>query len=235
MTRECEKDFEAIKGYVESYSISHNLKKANYISSLKMVHRGYFSAITWSSELSHGRDEFLKTYKNANDDIVLRLSEVVSDLGSCVFNWLNGNYKVSKIMLRVCIENFIRAVSAIEDKSQISEKNVYKLFVVASSQSVFDECKEFYSMLHADYVNLCADAHTAALQNMEHLTSLADIPAFDDDKSCLVKDFIVRVSENVNLIFCLVFNDFYHSMHHRNKENILNGLKKRNKPLVMRK
>lgn len=232
MTRERLDDFEALRSYVAHYSICSSLKDPGYVASLKRIHKCYFAAIAWHSELAHSSGAFKEIYEDCNDEIIIRLGEVVSDLGSCVFNWINGNYKASKVILRVCIENFVRAVSAVESKSQITEKNVYNLFNVASSQAIFGSCKSCYEALHADYKSLCADAHTASLQNMQHLTSLAELPAFEKGKSEAAEVFIVRVSSNINSAFCIIFNKFYHSIYHRNKENILDGVAKSKKPWI---
>lgn len=235
MTRECAVDFSKIKKYIDEYKISGNLEIPEYVSDLKVMHKCYFGAITWNAELLNNKISFLRIYENCNEEIVYRLAEVVSDLGSSLFNWSSGNYKAAKIMLRVAVENFIRAVSAIEDKTQLIEKNVYKLFDKASIQSNLNSnitIKTCYESLHADYKLLCEDAHTATIQNMQHLTSLADLPSFGKEKSQSTSKIYVRVTKNISSIFCILFNGFYHGMHHRNKENILNSLDRYIKPIV---
>lgn len=237
MTRECSTDFNKIIEYVDGYKISDNLTHTEYVQSLKRMHKCYFSAISWSAELQHEGEKFLSEYSNSNEDIVFRLSETVSDLGSSFFNWINGNYKTSRVMLRVSIENFVRAISGLEAKSQLTEKSVYKVFDIASKQTIFNGAATFatkscYENLHNEYKVLCADAHTATVQNMERLTSLADFPAFQNEKSNGTADIYIRVSKNITSIFCIVFNEFFHSMHHRNRENILNGLSGDIKPVI---
>lgn len=229
MTRECTEDFKGIREYVDKYKISDNLRHPDYLQSLKVMHKVYFSAIAWSAELQHGAQHFFEGYPNSNEDIVFRLVEAVSDLGSSFFNWINGNYKASRVMLRVAIENFIRAVSGLENKLQIVEKSVYRVFDSASKTSLFDGTKHRFSLvcfniLRDAYKDLCADAHTATTQNMEKLNSLADFPAFNVNKAKATADIYIRVAKNVNSTFCIVFNTFFHQMHHRNKENILNGV-----------
>jgi hypothetical protein len=227
MTRECNADFDQVKIYIENYSIDQNLKKNDYVSSLKLMHKCYFSSITWHAELHHNKPTFLATAPCCNEDIMLRLVEVVSDLGSSLFNWANGNYKASRVMLRVAIENFIRAISAVEEKDQLLEKNVSKLFEKASSQTIFSnkgDAKNSFNSLHSDYKLLCEDAHTATIQNMEHLSSLSDLPAYETEKSVDSAKIYIRVCKNITAIFCIIFNSFFHQMHHRNKENILNCL-----------
>ena len=139
-------------------------------------------------------------------------------------------------MLRVAIENFVRSISSIENKDQLTEKNVYKLFDHASPQNIFSGnliVKKCYETLHSDYKILCEDAHTAALQNMAHITSLADLPTFDENKSEETTKIFVRVARNITTMFCIIFNAFYHKMHHRNRENILNSLSRSVKPHIV--
>tara|TARA_R110001583_G_scaffold182511_1_gene340515 strand:- start:405 stop:1025 length:621 start_codon:yes stop_codon:yes gene_type:complete len=193
------------------------------------MHKCYFAAITWSAELNNSKQEFLKIHTCSNDDIFFRLIESVSDLGSSLFNWANGNYKASKVMLRISIENFIKATSAIECKAQLTEKSVYKIFDIASDLLIFSDAvnpriRTCYEALHGDYKLLCEDVHTATTHNMGHLTSLADLPAFHIGKSSNTADIYIRVSKNITSIFCILFNSFFHQMHHRNRENILNCL-----------
>ncbi len=235
MTRECTVDYQKVVTYIEGYNISKNLTVPEYLSSLKLMHKCYFSAITWNAELIHNKERFFKLESKCNEDIASRLSEVVSDLGSSLFNWVNGNYKASRVMLRIAIENFIRAVSAVENKCQLIEKNAYHLFEVAAKQDAItgnSYIKSSYEHLHSDYKILCDDAHTATIQNMEHLSSLADLPSFHKEKSASSSKIYIRVSRNISSIFCILFNLFYHEMHYRNKENILNSLNSLTKPAL---
>ncbi|WP_345879172.1 hypothetical protein [Shewanella algae] len=229
MTRECLADFGKVREYINGYRISNNLNHKEYLDSLKKMHKYYFSCITWCAELNHKKDEVSELNNNINDDIVIRLSETVSDLGSALFNWTNGNYKTSRVMLRVAIENFIRAISSIEEKSQITEKSVYRVFEVASSQNIFNHptnpsVKECYNKLKEIYKELCKDTHTATKLNMEQLTSLADLPTYQQEKSLKSSEVYSNSIKCINFIFCIVFNKFFHTMHHRNRENILNGI-----------
>lgn len=235
MTRECNTDFKAIKKYIDGYRISDNLHNVDYVLSLKKMHKCYFSSITWNAELLHKKIDFLNLETSCNEDTILRLSEVASDLGSSLFNWSNGNYKASRVMLRIAIENIIRAISATEDNGQLTEKNVYKLFDNASSQQIFNSDKNIndcYKSLHSDYKLLCEDTHTATVDNMEHLTSLSDLPTYEKERSDSSSTIFIRVSKNITSMLCIIFNTFYHRMHHRNKENILHCLNKAIKPAI---
>lgn len=226
MTRECTADFVKLEKYISDYSISFNLKEKDYVKAAKRMHKVYFSLINWHVEYKHQTDFFSKEY-TSNEDILLRLSETVSDIGSSQFNWLNGSYKAARIMLRSAIENFVRALSAIEDTSLLTEKSVFKVFEKANSSSIFNistTINDAYQLLHSRYATLCEDSHTATSSNMEHITSLADYPQYIAGKSESTKDLFISTVQNILLILCLSFNKIYHIMHHRNKENILNSI-----------
>lgn len=235
MTRECSVDFLKMKDYIGNYGISANLLESRYLAHLKLMHKCYFANITWNAELLSRKTEYLNQYNNTSDEIIYRLSETVSDLGSSLFNWANGNYKVARVMLRVAIENFIRAISSLEDKDQAVEKNIYRLFSNASHQKIFNDknhIKICFDSLHNDYKLLCQDTHTATVQNMEHLTSLADLPTFHKEKAANSAEVYIRISKNITSMFCMLFNGFFHKMHHRNKENVLHCLPLDIKPFL---
>lgn len=236
MTRECKSDFTALRTYIDQYRISKNLGDNTYIESLKSMHKCYFSLITWNAEMEYRKDVFMLQYGNCTDEICYRLSETASDMGASIFNWINGSYKTSRVMLRVAIENFVRAVSAIDDKSQLVEKNVFSLFEKAESLPILNSkisVKNAYNQLRSDYKLLCEDTHTTTVNNMEQLSTLANLPVFKRKKAENTKDVYLRVAQNTNLILCMSFNEFYHAMHHRNKENILHSLKGSLKPLII--
>ncbi len=235
MTRECKADFSNLTTYIVNYRIASNLDQDDFVASLKRMHKGYFAAITWNAEIAHKTDAFMSLPPACSDHVTQRLSECVSDFGSSLFNWANGNYKAARVMLRVSIENAVRGISAVEEEGLLEEKNAYKLFEQASKLGIFNQAdviRELFDALHADYKLLCRDAHTATAQDMEHLTSLAGIPAFDQEKSLDTEDVFVRVTRAITSIFCITFNQFFHQMHHRNKENVLNSLQGKIKPHI---
>lgn len=235
MTRECSQDFTSLQDYISKYSIADNLRDRSYVEAMKSMHKCYFSAITWHAEISSREEEIRADTQAFTSDVWMRISETVSDLGASLFNWINGSYKTSRIMLRAGIENFIRAVGAIDDPSQLKEKNVFKLFEACGSLSIFnkhDAIKNSFSQLHTDYKTLCKDTHTASFENMDHLSSLDGLPIYRKKKAGETKDIFVRVTKNLTLMICLLFNKFFHTMHHRNQENILNTVSKSMKPLI---
>lgn len=235
MTRECNQDFTSLKNYIADYSISCNLKQKDYVQHAKQMHKVYFSLLNWHVEYQHQIDFFTGEYTN-NNDILIRLSEAISDIGSSKFNWLNGSYKASRVMLRSAIENFVRAMSAIGDEEQLHETSVYALFDNAGGSRIFNSSntvKSSYTTLHSKYKELCKDTHTASTENMESVTSLVDYPKYIEGKSKSTKELFLSVVKNILAILCIYFNKLYHKMHHRNKENIINSLPTAIRPNVL--
>ncbi|MGI2136485.1 hypothetical protein [Shewanella baltica] len=235
MTRECNDDFTKLKGYILDYRISYNLDNNSYMVSAKRMHKVYFSLVNWHAEYQHQIDFFSKKYTN-NKDILLRVSEAISDIGSSNFNWLNGSYKASRVMLRSSIENFVRAISSIDDEVQLTEKNVYKLFDRAHGSNIFNSSvhvNKLYKELHHRYKELCEDTHTASYKNMDKVTSLVDYPKYVEEKSITTENIFIIIAKNILVILCLIFNDLYHKMHHRNRENIINSVQSNYKPLIL--
>ena len=238
MTRECKADFGALVEYVNQYKISKNLTNSAYLDSLKQIHKCYFALIVWWAEIQHNDDKAFLKSADCTDEILHRLTESISDLGASLFNWINGSYKTSRVMLRVGIENFVRSVSAIEDKAQLTEGSVRTLFEKARPLAIFnctEEVKSAFDQIHSDYALLCEDIHTTASNNMEQLSSLAGLPIFKKSKAEQSREVFVRISKNFNLILCITFNRQYHGMHHRNRENILHSMSTKNRPLVVLK
>jgi len=235
MTRECKADFVELKKFIEHYRISKYLENAAYLESLKNMHKVYFSMVNWNAEMEHRRKDFLLLYNDSSVGIVRRISESVSDMGASLFNWMNGSNKTARVMMRSAIENFIRSISAIDNKSQLTEKNVYSMFEKAGGSAMLNSkpaIKKSYMQLHSDYKTLCKDTHTTTFTNMEQLSSLAGLPGFTKNKAETSKEIYVRIAKNISGIYCLVFSEFFHSMHHRNKENILHSLAKEIRPIV---
>lgn len=235
MTRERLEDFSALKNYLNDYKIDKNIKDKLFLSDLKSIHKAYFSLLTWSGEMSFGEEVIKYKNKELPSEIIEIIFEVYSDIGSSIFNWTYGGYKTSRVMLRSAIENFVRAISAIEESKQLQEKNVYQLFDCATALNIFSSSEiviASFQQLHFDYKELCLDVHTALPENMERISSLSDLPKFEIEKSKKCSGIICRVTKNFLILLSLIFSNFFHRMHHRNKENILISIPKKVKPLV---
>ncbi len=236
MTREQKSDFEALVTYINDYRISIKDNGSTYKSSLGEMHKTYFSLITCCSEAKENQAIFLSFLDSPHSELMERMLETASDMGSSLFNWINGSYKTCRIMIRTAIENFIRTIGALENKKLLSEKNVYTLFENASKLLIFSahhEIKKSFDQLHSDYKLLCQDVHTASGKNMDFLSSLADFPSYKKEKGEDCKDIFVRASKLIIFIFCFVFNKFFHKMHHRNRENILVSIQKPLRPIIL--
>lgn len=235
MTRECRADFKAMTAYVREYGIKDNLEQEAYSNLLKKMHKVYFSTVTWNIEMTHNEELFTQIFPRCSEESIARVSEAVSDFGSSLFNWMNGGYKVSRVMLRVGIENFIRGVGGIDDQSLFIEKSVYALFDNAKQLPLFntnETIKSAFVQLHRDYKLLCSDAHTAKKSNMEQLSTLSGLPIFKEEKAKDSSQVFIRILKQVTYIFCLIFSSFYHQLHHRSKENILHSVERRIKPVL---
>lgn len=235
MTRECKSDFDKFINYITTYKIDHNLENLSYKTTAKRMHKAYFSLLHWHTEFIYQHDFFIVNYSN-NEDVLNRISEVISDVGSSKFNWINGSYKASRVMLRSSIENFIRALSSIADESLLVEKSVYSLMERAKLTKIFTssvQVKNSFNNLHASYRELCKDTHTSQLENMEKISSLIDYPKFYEQKSNSTGELFIGVIKDILVILCLVFNALYYKMHHKNRENILISIPSKCKPLIL--
>ena len=216
MSRECSADFAQLQKYIASYGISSNQQQAAYVALSKSMHKYYFSAITWNVELSQRKVDFI-TIAGATEDIINRLSESVSDIGYAYFNWLHGSYKPARIMLRVAIENYIRAISAIEVPGQLTETSVYKMLDTAAVTKIFssnNEVKKIFTDLRSTYKLLCEDAHTATNQNMAKITSLSEFPFFEKGGAKSCSTVFTAVTMNITATFCILFiRDIIYNLH----------------------
>lgn len=233
MSREQKSDFSKLISYIENYTIKNNTQNENYSSSLQEIHKCYFSLLQWHAELTFRDVDFL-SYINNDKAIYTRLLESISDIGASLFNWINGCYKVTQIMLRVSIENFIRSIGSIENAAEMSEKNVFKVFESASKLSVFSNKNtiQSFNSLHSCYSALCEYIHTNDDKNMELASSLANFPKFSEEKSEPSKKNLLKIIKNFLIVLCICFNEFYHKMHHGSKTIIIDSIPRRHRPSI---
>ncbi|MDE1341063.1 hypothetical protein [Vibrio aestuarianus] len=235
MTRECKSDFDSFLSYIASYKISENLEQTSYVETAKSMHKAYFSLLHFHCELNFQRELFRGEYSD-DENILSRISEVVSDIGSSNFNWINGSYKASRVMLRSSIENFVRGLSSIENETQLTEKSVYSLFDNAKESNIFNSNETVrlcFNSIHSSYKELCKDTHTASIANMENISSLVDYPKYFEDKSRDTGAIFVSVVKDILIMLCLIFNKVFHKMHHKNQQNILISIPRNTKPLIL--
>jgi hypothetical protein len=68
---------------------------------------------------------------------------------------------------------------------------------------------------------------------MEQLSSLAGIPVYKKGRAEDARHVYLRIAKNINFIYCLTFNQFFHNMHHRNRENILHSIPPATRALLL--
>ena len=235
MTRERKCDFDLLKQYLEQYDIRENLEQKEYCKLLITMHKSYFSLITWNAELQTKTSDFKDQYRITSDSIMLYFNETISDVASSFFSWINGANKPSRVMLRVGLENFIRACAGVDNPKLLESQDIRKLFEEIrniSSIRLNSNLSQLFAQLCSDYANLCNDSHTSTSRNMAHVNSLEEFPTFEHTESLETSIVFSRVIKNISSAFCLRFNSFFHEMHHKNKENILISIPKKLKPII---
>lgn len=232
MTRETITDFQKLQTFVCEYSLSRLGETPSYIRELKRIHKVYFSLLSWHCEFILATNEIIYNTCPIGDSCKERINETISDIGSSIFCWINGAYKPSKMLLRSAIENICKGLASLDDSTILTEQNLYKVFERAKVLHVFvheSACKQLFDSLHADYGMLCSDVHTAHHSNMINLSSLSGFPSFKEQQASDTCKVIVKLIKNITLLLCFEFPDFFHSMHHRNKENILESINSNNR------
>lgn len=227
MTREARDDFQRLREFVGSYSLTHLGSNIAFNKQLQGIHNNYLSVLTFFSELKHLNKHNKVSEYNLSDNFFDYLMEFTSDIGNAIFSWIHGAYKPSKVMMRCSIENFIRAIGSLEDLGVLSETNVFRLFEIADKISLFTGSeirKNRYESIHSYYKTLCADVHTASNKHMVHIDALKYFPHYDTSSANVIAKTIINI-ENICLsLLSLNFKDTFHKMHHRNKENIICSL-----------
>ena len=150
------------------------------------------------------------------------------DLGNALFNWLNGAYKGSRILIRSSIENIIRGLSILEDAS-VSEITVsYDLFEASSDLIIFSSENALKALrtLKGNYSELCKDVHTAGTINMEHLSALIYFPGYNEEKASTTATIYRKVAQDCLVLLSICFRVFIFKMHPNNIDTILLNLSK---------
>ncbi len=226
MTREAKLDFESLVRYLSNYTISDIVKGGDFKTQLRTSHGAYLSMLTFLAEL---RDQISSTKKPSSlptEEQLSFLNESTSDLGQAFFNWTHGGYKACRVMLRSSIETFTKGICCEELPRILTEKKMHVVFSTASSSSSLG-CipnQQLFNELHSKYATLCLDVHTASAVNMANISSLNYFPSFDPEIASKTSNDFMSVACRMVTLLCLIYNDSFHSMHHRNKENIRDSI-----------
>ena len=130
----------------------------NYISHI-------FPYLLFFSELSYQKyDPIEKSYSSHDfllDYFKKHLSECFSEMGSSLFVWMHGCYKVSEQTLRSSIENFIKSIGCIYFEEITKSKNTYEIIDLFEKIPFFTEPENriFFQFLKSNYSDLCSSVH----------------------------------------------------------------------------
>ena len=152
----------------------------------------------------------------------------MSDLGSALFVWVHGAYKASRQVLRSSTENFFKAVGSL-DSAEISKlKNTYELINLVRQAEFFQKGENLwmYTSLKQVYKMLCADVHTATIQQMSHISALGYFPNFSLQEAVKFEQMFLRVTRVYASTLCLMFRSNFERMHFKNRDIISPALTK---------
>jgi hypothetical protein len=93
--------------------------------------------------------------------------------------------------------------------------------------------KSCFNDIRKQYSDLCEDTHTARKSNMQHISALNYFPTQDIVSARKISDIFVSLTQSYIFIIAMKFNQQFHQIHHVNKSNIMNSIKKSNRPVVL--
>lgn len=186
MSRAIDNDFEALKEFIEKYSIDSVNENPDQLAIIKSAHKSYLSFLQfWAICLGEVEKNALSIYGKeiqGADLELIHFREAVSDVGSGFFCCLHGAYKPAHMALRSSIENYLRLSAGAFDKTALTTTSVYDLFDIAKGTLPFAENRStYYGQLRSSYVELCKYSHSASLAHMAGIHALQHFPSFDEN------------------------------------------------------
>lgn len=233
MSREIPDDFANLVAFLKSYNLTDLDSNPSFIKILSQQHKKYFSYLTFMAELNQlSKDKKLEPHISQKQ--LDFLTESCSDIGSTIFIMSHGAYKAARLTLRCSIETFNKGLNLDFIPKLDEEKSVFAIFDKIKDLEFFkgEVNKDIINTIHQDYKTLCEDAHTATRVNMRHITALKYFPSFDIDEANELSGILMRLVSSYNSLLAIKYNNQYHKMHHRNKENIIETIPKKLRPLI---
>jgi hypothetical protein len=230
MSRDVNEDFIELKTFVKNYNLLDTNANLIFEKLLSIQHKRYFAVLTLLSELKHQNIQAVapsvSDYESMNKSFFDYTAESVSDLGSALFVWIHGAYKAARQVLRSSIENFMKGVGSTHSNEIVNLKNTYEVIDLAGELAFFKNSNNEYlfKFLKDNYANLCADVHTATIQNMMHISALGYFPNFNEKEAISFQKIFLRVSEVYASILSLLFKESYKKIHYKNRDIIANIL-----------
>lgn len=230
MTRESKQDLELLRKFVTAYNLTAVSHNAEFDKSLAQQHRRYLALLIFIAEISEQRTTLFTESRDLShlpsELQIAYLDECASDVGQALFCWMNGAYKGSRVLLRSAIENFVKGTSCSEQPSVLTERSLYKVFEIAALVTFFSSAPgaQLFSELNIKYGELSLDVHTASTANMAKISALNYFPTFAPKVAKNCAEQIVHVTTRMIVALCVNYNVAFHTMHHRNKETVLDSV-----------
>jgi hypothetical protein len=230
MAREVKNDFDLLKKFIKEYSLSSFEKDAILIEYLSQMHKKYYSLMAFIYELKDLKNPIIIDGKQR--DFLL---ETVSDVGNSIFLSINGAYKPSRLMLRSSIETFSKGF-VIDELTQIDqEKRIYQMFDNIKAISFFSDepNKTILADLNSLYSDLSKDIHTADKENMQHTSSLNYFPTKSKSSLESICKINSKIISSFLTLLCQKYNKEFHTIHHTNKQIIIDNIPKKYRKIIM--
>lgn len=233
MSREIKSDFSNLKDFIAKYNLRELSTNAEFINILSKQHKKFYSYLTGIAELSS-----LYHDKSINPLIAEKqinyILESCSDIGCSLFEMVHGAYKASKMMLRSSIETFLKGFNLDDIPNLDQEKSIFKVFEKVKVLPFFltEPQNKIFGKIHSVYKVLCQDTHTATTINMLQITALKYFPTFNLNEAEKVSKYLIELVSLYNSLICIKYNNHFHRMHHRNKENIIKNIPKKFRALI---
>ena len=233
MAREIQLDFKELLEFFKNYNLNSIQFSGDLKNCLSYQHKKYFSYLIFIAEIGSQKS-------NHNPPLISEsqlefITESCSDIGNSLFLMVNGAYKPSKMMLRSSIETFLKGF-VLDDIADIDkEKSVYDIFDRIKALTFFniEVHKEIFESIHNTYKLLCEDIHTASKLNMANITALTYFPTNDIKKIENFTNTSTRLVCNYIDLLAFKYNSYFHHMHHRNKEIILENISREYRRQIM--
>ena len=230
MSREVKNDFNALKKFINEYTLDSFEKDSKLVEYLSQMHKKYYSFMALIYELKELKNPIIIEGKQS--DFLL---ETVSDIGNSIFLSINGAYKPSRLILRSSIETFSKGfvIDSISDIDQ--EKRIYQMFDNIKALPFFttEPNRSILGDLLTIYSELSKDIHTANKDNMQHTSSLNYFPTKSKTSLESISKINNKIISSFITLLCLKFNKEFHTIHHTNKQIIIDNIPKKYRKLIM--
>jgi hypothetical protein len=225
MSREIAQDFQSFLSFFGNYKLPNLTANKDFVEVLSKQHKKYFSYLNCVGELTFLSQEGALT-PPIHSSQILFITESCSDIGSALFVMTHGAYKASRMMLRSSIETFLKGfnLDALPDLDK--DKSVYSIFDQVKALDFFKEelTKDLFDKIHLIYIELCRDTHTASENEMKQITALKYFPHFHIDEATSISTLLMNLSAYYTALICIKYSEYFHKMHHKSKENMIENI-----------